>query len=180
MHTRTTDIYLIPSAGGEEHKVTFDSNSDANPRFSPDGRKLFFVRNEGEGWRRRWRRPGLGADLLRRARTLKIATRTTRRHGLNSPKPPIRRAARAAPARQQRNQPPREIKIDWAGLKRRTRQVTRMPSSVFNYAVTPDSRTIVFVTSEPAGLRNTPVDLLDSGRRTQADPRHCRAGRRRR
>src|SRR5262249_18872110 len=47
--TRTTDIYLIPSTGGEDRKVTFDSYSDINPRFSPDGRKLFFIRNEGGG-----------------------------------------------------------------------------------------------------------------------------------
>ncbi|MGH9769937.1 MAG: S41 family peptidase, partial [Blastocatellia bacterium] len=67
----------------------------------------------------------------------------------------------------QRNQPPREVNIDWAGLKRRTRQLTRMPSSVFNYAITPDSRTIVFVTSELAGLRNTPViySIQEDGRR---------------
>src|SRR5215470_6687032 len=72
---------------------------------------------------------------------------------------------RAGP--QQRNQPPREINIDWAGLRRRTRQLTRMPSSVFNYAITPDSRTIVFVTSELAGLRNAPViySIQEDGRR---------------
>src|SRR5262249_57427629 len=72
---------------------------------------------------------------------------------------------RAGP--QQRNQPPREINIDWAGLKRRTRQLTRMPSSAFNYAITPDSRTIVFVTSEVAATRNTPViySIQEDGRR---------------
>ena len=66
--SRTSDIYLIPSAGGEEKKVTFDSFSDVEPRFSPDGRKLYFVRNEGT----RFGGGGdpLGADLRRRARTL--------------------------------------------------------------------------------------------------------------
>src|SRR5262245_65207903 len=48
--TRNTDVYLLPSAGGEERKVTFDSYSEVNPRFSPDGRKLYFVRNEGGGF----------------------------------------------------------------------------------------------------------------------------------
>src|SRR5262249_54644474 len=57
--------------------------------------------------------------------------------------------------------------IDWKGLKRRTRQLTRMPSAVFNYAITPDGRTIVFVTSELAGLRNAPViySIQEDGRR---------------
>jgi len=45
--TRNTDVYLIPSNGGSEHKVTFDSYSEVNPRFSPDGKKLFFQRREG-------------------------------------------------------------------------------------------------------------------------------------
>jgi tricorn protease len=42
-----------------------------------------------------------------------------------------------------------------------------MPFAVFNYAISPDSRTIIFVTSEPAGLRNTPViySIQEDGRR---------------
>ncbi len=42
-----------------------------------------------------------------------------------------------------------------------------MPSSAFNYAITPDSRTIVFVTTEVASTRNTPViySIQEDGRR---------------
>src|SRR5262249_11405333 len=47
--TRNLDIYLIPSAGGEEHKVSFDTYNERSPQFSHDGGKLFFVRTEGEG-----------------------------------------------------------------------------------------------------------------------------------
>src|SRR5207237_7419905 len=77
-----------------------------------------------------------------------------------APAPPVRRGPPA-------NRPPREIKMDFAGLKRRTRQVTRMPFPIFSYPVAPDSRTIVFVTSEPAGLANVPViySIQDDGRR---------------
>jgi tricorn protease len=68
---------------------------------------------------------------------------------------------------QQRAQPPRDINIDWPGLKRRTRQVTRMPFAVFNFAVSPDNRTIVFVTTEPAATRQVPViySIQENGRR---------------
>jgi len=38
--------------------------------------------------------------------------------------------------------------MDWDGLKRRTRQVTRMPFPVSNFILTPDSRTIAFQTRE--------------------------------
>src|SRR5262249_1733561 len=49
--TRTSDVYIIASSGEEKepHKVTFDSSNDANPLFSPDGRKLFFQRVEASG-----------------------------------------------------------------------------------------------------------------------------------
>ncbi len=46
--SRTSDIYMIAASGQEKepHKVTFDSYNDGNPRFGPDGRKLFFQRVE--------------------------------------------------------------------------------------------------------------------------------------
>jgi tricorn protease len=44
---------------------------------------------------------------------------------------------------------PRTPKIDWAGLKRRTRQVTRV-GSVFTYLPARDGRTVIFVASEGA------------------------------
>ena len=67
----------------------------------------------------------------------------------------------------ERRLPPKEIKMDWAGLKRRTRQITRMPFPISNYTVAPDSRTIVFVTSEPAGPASVPViySVQDDGKR---------------
>ncbi|HEY9281987.1 MAG TPA: hypothetical protein VIP46_00900, partial [Pyrinomonadaceae bacterium] len=46
-HTRTSDVYIIPAAGGEARKVTWDAANDGNPRFSPDGRKLYFSRFDG-------------------------------------------------------------------------------------------------------------------------------------
>ncbi len=165
--TRNTDVYLIPSAGGEERKVTFDSYSEVNPRFSPDGRRLYFVRNEGGGF-------GGGGGGNQASAQIYYAVLEREDRDPNDPetRPEQSDAAdqeggarRTGPP--QRNQPPREVNIDWAGLKRRTRQLTRLPSSVFNYAVTPDSRTIVFVTSELAGFRNVPViySIQEDGRR---------------
>lgn len=39
----TTQIYLVPLAGGEMRQLTNDENSSASPRWSPDGEKLAFV-----------------------------------------------------------------------------------------------------------------------------------------
>jgi tricorn protease len=57
--------------------------------------------------------------------------------------------------------------MDWAGMKRRTRQVTRMPFPISTFSVAPDSRTLVFVTSEPAATAQIPViySIQEDGRR---------------
>jgi tricorn protease len=172
--TRTTDIYLIASSGAEKdaHKGTVDSNNDVNPVFAADGRKLFFQRIEATGGNtpnsvqiysvaleRLDRDPD---DAEERAETETPATPAEPGgEGTATPAGP-----RRGPA-ERRSPPPHETKMDWPGMKRRTRQITRMPFPVSNYTVAPDSRTIVFVTSEPAGPASVPViySVQDDGKR---------------
>ncbi|MDT7604400.1 MAG: tricorn protease [Acidobacteriota bacterium] len=172
--TRTTDIYLVPSTGGEERKVTFDSFSEQGPQFAPDGKKLFFSRIDSTSTSQ--------ASGLPSVQLFSVALEKLDR----DPDDPEERAeaeaaqavpadpaammdamnARRAGANGQRT-PPKPVNIDWAGLKRRTKQLTRMPFPVSNYNVTPDGRSLVFVTSEPAGLFNVPVvyAMGEDGRR---------------
>jgi tricorn protease len=166
--SRNSDIYLIAASGEdkEPHKITFDSSSDGNPRFSPDGRKLYFQRNEPTGgntpsiqiysvWLERLERDPDDPE----ERESESPQPAAQGEGGEGATPPARRP----PA----NRPPREIKVDWAGMRHRTRQITRMPFPISNYVLAPDSRTIVFVTSEPAGTNNVPViyTIQDDGRR---------------
>src|SRR5207245_8654856 len=58
---------------------------------------------------------------------------------------------RGGPARATVSQPVKPVNIDWKGLKRRTRQVTRTSSPVFNYVPAQVGKTIVFVISECSG-----------------------------
>ena len=93
------------------------------------------------------------------------------------PKPRWRRLAAddrllAARVRPVACSPRRKIQDRLGRLKRRTRQITRMPFPVSNLPVAPDSRTIVFVTTEPAGARERAGDLFNSGRRPAVDARH--------
>jgi tricorn protease len=166
---RTNDVYLIASSGQEKepHKVTFDSSNDGNPHFGPDGRKLFFQRVEATAGN---------------APTSSQIYSVLLEHQDRDPDDAEEREAQspaaaggedgegaAGPPRRgpQANRPPREIKVDWDGLKRRTRQITRMPFPIFSYTIAPDSRTIVFVTSEPAGPASIPViySIQEDGRR---------------
>ncbi|MGQ0702332.1 MAG: S41 family peptidase [Gemmatimonadales bacterium] len=150
--TRQSDLYIVAAAGGEEHRVTFDSYNDAGPEFSPDGKTLYFRRTEGV-------QSGLGGPALAQLwavgleklgydpddAEMRPADDTTRRPG----------GGRAAT-------PPREIAIDWAGLERRTRRLTTMPFSVSDFAVSPDGRTVIFATQEQVGAR-TSVALFTIG-----------------
>jgi tricorn protease len=165
-YVRTSDIYLIPSTGGEERRVTFDSFNEANPQFTHDGRKLLFVRRESEGG-------GGGAQAS--SQIYSVALEREDRDPTDPEDRPeggdlqdqSNEAVTRRVAGAQRNAPPKDINIDWAGLKRRTRQVTRMPFAVFDYAIGADNRTVVFVTTEPAGIRNIPViySIQEDGRR---------------
>ncbi len=164
--SRTTDVYLVSSSGQERepHKITFDSNSDGNPHFAPDGKKLFFQRIEGTtgnaptsvqiysvALERLERDPD---DPEERAETEPAAPGGD---GEGAATPPGGGAGPRRGAGAERREPPKEIKVDWAGLKRRTRQVTRMPFPISAFTVAPDSRTLVFVTTEPSATANIPV-----------------------
>ncbi len=171
--SRTSDIYVLASSGEDKtaHKVTFDSYDERAPRFAPDGRKLFFIRSDQTG--------GGGGGFGNAS--IQIYSVGLERLDRDPDDPEERADAEAAPGaglgegaegagpqrRPATNRPPHETKMDWAGMKHRTRQITRMPFPVGNYTVAPDSRTLVFVTSEPAGQAATPVvySIQDDGRR---------------
>jgi tricorn protease len=170
--SRTTDVYVLDASGQskEPHKVTFDSSNDANPRFSPDGRKLFFQRIEASGGAT----PNsvqIYSVVLEHLDRDPDDPEMRAEADATQPAPPEGAAGEGAgPGRRppmDRRQPPREIKMEWTGMKRRTRQITRMPFPISTYTIAPDSRTIVFVTTEPAGTASVPViySIQDDGKR---------------
>jgi len=176
--TRTSDVYVIASAGspGAEnvaHKVTFDSNNDIGPVFAADGRKLFFQRIETTAgntpsvqiYSVALERLDRDPDDAEERAEAEAAPAMPAEPGAEGAAGGGAGGTRRGPA--ERRGPPRETKMDWAGMKRRTRQITRMPFPVSNYTVAPDSRTIIFVTTEPAGPASVPViySIQDDGKR---------------
>ena len=163
--TRTTDIYLVPAAGGEEKKVTFESFSESNPHFSPDGRKLFFTRNDsvtfGQGDRPSVQLFSVALEHLDRdpddpeERAEAEAAREEQQPPAGEGGMPGGQGMRRQMGAQR--QPARPVNIDWAGLKRRTKQLTRLSSPVIDYTISPDGRTLVFATVETAGITGVPV-----------------------
>src|SRR5437588_3160306 len=168
--SRTTDIYLISSSGTdkEAHKVTFGSYDERSPRFSPYGRKLFFVRSDSVG-------RGGGGFGSASVQIYSVGLEKLERDP-DDPEEKPEAAQGPAPdgeegAGPQRRptgpRPPHETKVDWAGMKRRTRQVTRMPFPISSFTIAPDSRTIVFITTEPGATFATPViySIQEDGKR---------------
>jgi tricorn protease len=171
--SRTTDIYLLAASGDDKqaHKVTFDSYDERAPRFSPDGRKLFFVRSDSVGG-------GGGGFANASVQIYSVGLEKLDRDPDDPEERPEAETPQMPPGgdatgdtpqfnRRPANRPPHETKVDWAGMKRRTRQVTRMPFPISTYTIAPDSRTIVFVTSEPSSTAQLPViySIQEDGRR---------------
>jgi tricorn protease len=144
--TRATDIYLIPAAGGEEKKVTFDSSDEMNPEFSADARKLYFLRIEGE--RGASERPPTQLFCMPLEKIDKDPEEAE--DAGSDATEPAESMAEARRARAVRTIPPKEPKIDWAGLKRRTRLVSRT-LSVSSYLPTNDGKTLVVIAVEGTG-----------------------------
>ena len=170
--SRTTDIYILESSGAkiEPHKVTFDSYDERSPRFAPDGRKLFFIRSDVTG-------PGGGGFANASVQIYSVGLEKLdrdpddpeERAEADTPQPGAGEGGDNAgpPRRPMQPRPPHETKMDWAGMKRRTRQITRMPFPISQFTIAPDSRTIIFVTSEPSATSSLPVvySIQDDGRR---------------
>ncbi len=144
--SRNTDIYLLPAAGGEERKVSFDSFDERSPQFSADSKKLYFLRVEGEfgtGQRPQVHLYCMPLEKIEKDPEEADAERANPTDAMAE----MRRGGGGRSAT-----PPKEPKIDWAGLKRRTRIVTRA-ASVSSYVPANDGKTILFVGSEGLGGR---------------------------
>jgi tricorn protease len=161
--SRTTDVYLVPSAGGQERKVTFDSYNEGSPRFSADGKKLYFLRMEGGSGGGGFGGAGASSQIY-----VTLLEKQERDPDDPEDRPETHVEQQPAGARRpQAPQPVKDVTIDWAGLKRRTRQVTRLTSPIFQFEPAPDNRTLAFVTMEPGSMRSTPTlyTIQDDGRR---------------
>ena len=151
--SRSSDIYMLPATGGDEKKVTFDSFNEMGPQFSADSKKLYFIRMEGDmGGADRPISQVFCIPLERMDKDPEEVAEATPAEAPATPGEPGAEAPgrRGAPGAARAMTPPKEPKIDWAGLKRRTRQVTTMPTGVRNYLAASDGHTLIYVASEGA------------------------------
>jgi tricorn protease len=165
--TRTNDIYIAPATGGEERKVSFDSFNEVNPRFSADGKKLYFQRVDQSNFSSLTSVQIYSVMLEKLERDPDDPEERADQEAAQAAAQPSAGEAGAPRANPAQRPAPKPVNIDWAGLKRRTRQLTRMPFAVTSYNISPDSKTVVFATSELAGAANIPViySIQEDGKR---------------
>ncbi len=164
-------VYVMPSTGGEAKRVTEDHvYSDSNAVWTPDGKRLIYmsgtdVSNIGGGGRSTAQiflvsltaedKAPADRNIDSEEDAVK-AERERRRTGF-----PMFRRGGEGEANPDEPKPPEgkpgerkvEVKIDFNRMGRRTRQLTRTEDNIGAMAVTPDSRTLIFVTSGAEGGR---------------------------
>jgi tricorn protease len=151
-------VYVIPATGGVEKRITdADTYSDSSAVWTPDGKAIVYLSgmdtgNIGQASRstaqifvvsltRRDKEPGAeGIDSEEEAVRSEVGPASRR-------SPPDRRDAGP------NSRKPVEVQIDFERMARRARQVTRSGDSVGAMAVTPDGKTLVFVTTGVEGGR---------------------------
>src|SRR5262249_40008552 len=116
----------MPAEGGEPKKVTFDSAGDRSPAFSADGKKLYFIRSEGGDFAGGERpQSNLMVVLLEKQEKDPYETSTPDDSADNSSDVAQRRFAGAGRGGNDGVTNRKAPTVDWAGLKRRTRNVLR-------------------------------------------------------
>ncbi|MCX6638493.1 MAG: S41 family peptidase, partial [Acidobacteria bacterium] len=140
-------VWVKPLAGGAERMIGGDEFlMTTGARWTPDGKKLLLLGGVGAFSIASTSRPAMqlfSVSLTRLEKNPSERGVDTEEEAQSAP-PAERRGgpggAAAAPAKV-------EVKIEWDGLDRRIRQITRTSESVFSVAPSPDSRTYAFVTA---------------------------------
>jgi tricorn protease len=155
-HVRTPSVYLVPVAGGEPRRVTFDVYAESDPKFSADGRKLYFIRSDGFGFGQQTTRQIYAVALEREERDPTDPAAADEPGDDGEERRPGRRVSPPAAG----------VQVDFSGFERRTRQVTRMPNGVTGYVPGVDGRALVFATRETDGARTVSslYTITDDGR----------------
>jgi tricorn protease len=139
-------VCVISTAGGEEHRINDDVLfATTGARWSRDGKRLVLLGGYVQG----------GSAALRQnvASVYSVSLTKEEKDSLSRDIDDEEQAAaadRAAAERGPRATPREapEVKIDWDGLDRRFRQLTRLSDNITSVAISPDSRTYAFVAAE--------------------------------
>ena len=154
-------VFIIPAAGGKERRITGEeSYSDTNALWTSDGKHVVYLSGLDVG----------NIGVPNRNNTAQIHSvslvpenRPASEKGVDS-----EAEAAATPQRSARptgqdgsgraSQPKVDVKIDFDHMERRSRQITRSADTISGMALTPDGKSVLFVTNGVEGGR--PVNSI--------------------
>jgi tricorn protease len=144
-HDLRPHVYIIPAAGGSEHRVGNDDLlfSETSPVWTPDGKRLLFLAGLAQA----------GSATLRRAFVQLYSVSLTKEEknpgdrGVDDEEQAqaAEKLDRQRSAQARGEAPKPDVKIDFEGITRRSHQVTHLSDNVITAAVSPDSRLYAFV-----------------------------------
>ncbi|HUK12076.1 MAG TPA: S41 family peptidase [Thermoanaerobaculaceae bacterium] len=150
------EVFIVPAAGGEAVDVSQHPGDDDRPAFSPDGRRLYWLSDRHERRAALWvvyltradheRTPEEWAELLEDEGGRKQGGKdgAAAKEGDAARAQPAEPADRVAAERPKEKPAGRPVAIDFDRIHERARMVTDLPGEVGEFAIAPDSRTIVF------------------------------------
>jgi len=138
-------VHVVSTTGGAERRLSDDLLfSSSSPRWTPDGKKLIFLGGYLQG--------GSAAIRENVATLYSVSLAKEEKDSMSRDIDDEEAAAVAERADAAARRPagagsaaPPEVKIDWEGLERRIRQVTRITDNITTAVAAPDSRSYVFV-----------------------------------
>ena len=164
--TLRSHVYLLEVNGGEERMIgAEDFLISTNAKWTPDGKKLLLLGGTGA--------PGM-ASLNRTSMQLySVALMPNEKNpddrDIDTEEQAEAAARRTKSATTAGGAPAKvTVKIDWGGLDRRIKQLSRTGGSVTSYAPSPDSKTCAFVAAsqdDDGGGRPTLYSIAEDGTR---------------
>lgn len=155
METLLPHVVVISSEGGSEHRVTDETSySDANAVWTPDGKKLVYLAGMDVG--------NIGGGGESNVQIFSVSLSPEERNifdrGIDDEEAAADASNRPLGMRRspggesmpggtgERATSKVEVKIEWAGISRRTHQMTHLSDNITSVIVSPDSKTYAFVT----------------------------------
>jgi tricorn protease len=147
-------VCIVSAAGGDEHRLNDDVLfATTGARWSRDGKKLVFLGGYVQGGSAALRENVASLYSVSLAKEEKDAMSRDiddEEAGLAAERTGGERGPRAE------RREPVDVKIDWDGLERRFRQLTRLSDNISSVAIAPDSRTYAFVVVGDADAEGRP------------------------
>jgi tricorn protease len=138
-------VYVVPSAGGSEKRVGNPDLlfSETSPVWTPDGKRLIFLAGLAQAGSATLRRSFVQLYSVSLAKEEKNPTD----RGVDDEEQAqaAEKLDRQRTAQARGEAPKPEVKIDFDGITRRSRQVSHLSDNITTAAVSPDSKTYAFV-----------------------------------